>query len=218
MNLRKNPAYIFVLLAALAQGVMWVNLFSLIHHGILVYVGGIPAGLAIVGIITRTANLLPRVQSKRARNAGWFFLGLVICVEPIVLGVVNWWFMPHELQITFISYIMAGGASLVISLVLVMGALVDRNLIPAEKPATSEDKPAKASKKAKKADEKPAEPETQPALPKFFCSVAGCAGNPKTPDGSFGSQSALNAHGRKHNEKPLAVGLFEQAASKREQK
>ncbi len=170
--------YVFILCAALAQGVMWVNVFSLIHHGLLVYVGGVPAGLAVVSLVVYSANSLPRVQSKRARQGGWFLLFLVIVFEPVVLGVVNWWAMPTEFRALPVSYVVAGGASLVISLVLVMGALVDRSLIPAEKPAKAKRKPAKASYKS-----------TQPA---FVCKVADCPAKP------FGSQSALNAHQRKH--------------------
>lgn len=130
-----NPVWLFIACAAVAQGVMWVNLFSLIHSGILVYIGGIPAGLAIVGLIVYSANLLPRVQSNRARRAWWIMLTLVMIAEPVVLGVVNWWFMPAAFRLTLGSYIVAGGASLIVSFVLVLGALVDRSLLPAEKPA-----------------------------------------------------------------------------------
>jgi hypothetical protein len=82
------------------------------------------------------------------------------------------------------------------------------------KPADSQPKPAKKQEAASK---KPAELEIPAALPvlepalqtaepaeqKYFCLESGCPGNPKTPDGSFGTQSALNAHGRKH--KPAIV-------------
>jgi len=170
--------YLFIFAAALAQGVMWVNVFSLIHRGPLVYMGGVPAGLAIVGLVVYSANSLPRVQSKRARQSGWVLLVLVMVAEPLVLGVVNWWSMPEEFRGLPVSYVVAGGTSLVISLVLVMSALVDRSLLPTEKPA----KPAK----------KPKKPAIEPTKPAFVCLVAGCTAK------SFGSQSALNAHQRKH--------------------
>jgi len=127
-------SYVLIGFAALGLGAMWVNVFSLFHHGPMAYIAGIPTSLAIVSILSKSANLLPRVQSKRARNAGWFFIGLVLVIEPIVLGMVNWWFMPVELQVSFISYVIAGGSALVVSLVLVLGALVDRSLVAVEKP------------------------------------------------------------------------------------
>ena len=126
-------SYILIACLALSQGILWLNVFSLFHHGILVYLGGIPAGLGIVGIITRSANLLPRVPSKRARNAGWAFLIILILIEPFVLGFANWpVVMNTSITITG-SYVVAGGTSLVVTLALVLGAIVDRSLIPVEK-------------------------------------------------------------------------------------
>jgi len=161
----------FILAAALAQGVMWVNVFSLIHNGLWSYIGGIPAGLAIVGLVVYAANALPRVQSLRARKGGWALLVLVMVVEPIVLGVVNWWSMPENFRMLPVSYPVAGGASLVITLALVLGSLLDRSLLPAEKQK-------KARPKAKVV-----------AMPVFSC--ANCVFIAK-------SQKALNAHQRKH--------------------
>lgn len=167
-----KPIHGFILSAALAQGVMWVNVFSLIHSGLWAYIGGIPAGLAIVGLVVYAANSLPRVQSARARKSGWILLILVVIVEPIVLGVVNWWSMPGDFRELFVSYPVAGGASLVITLALVLGSLLDRSLLPAEKQA-------KANPRARIV-----------AMPAFSC--ASCAYVAKT-------QKALNAHQRKHS-------------------
>jgi len=166
-----KPIHGFILSAALAQGVMWVNVFSLIHSGLWSYIGGIPAGLAIVGLVVYAANSLPRVQSSRARRGGWTLLVLVMVVEPIVLGVVNWWSMPDDFRVLPVSYPVAGGASLVITLALVLGSLLDRSLLPAEKKK-------KAKPKAKVV-----------AVLAFSC--ASCAFVAK-------SQKALNAHQRKH--------------------
>ena len=166
-----KPTHGFILAAALAQGVMWVNVFSLIHSGVWSYVGGIPAGLAIVGLVVYAANALPRVQSERARKSGWALLVLVMAVEPIVLGIVNWWSMPDSFRVLPVSYPVAGGASLVITLALVLGSLVDRSLLPAEKQK-------KAKPKAKVL-----------AAPAFSC--ASCTYVAKT-------QKGLNAHQRKH--------------------
>jgi len=77
--------------------------------------------------------------------------------------------------------------------------------------AKAEDEQLRAERKAKreqnklaKSQIKPIEKPVEPALAeveqKFFCKVIRCPGNPKTPDGSFGSQSALNAHGGKHKQ------------------
>jgi hypothetical protein len=170
-----NPVWLMIAFAALAQGVLWVNVFSLIHHGPLVYIGGIPAGLAIVGLVTYSANALPRVQSARARRGGWIMLTLTMIAEPIVLGVVNWWFMPADFRLSFGSYIVAGGTSLVISLVLVMGALVDRSLLPTEKPApkpaTETPKPARNPKKV--AEKRLQQPITDEQLLSYFAGNTG---------------------------------------------
>lgn len=190
----RKAIYTLLALAALAQGVMWVNVFSLIHHGVLVYIGGIPAGLAIVGLVVYSANSLPRVQSKRARNGGWVMLILSMMAEPVVLGVVNWWFMPADFKALFVSYLVAGGASLVISLVLVMGALVDRSLLPVER-SQSETSKSQSETKAKGKSAKRIKAE-------FACRFAGAGCSQK-----FASQNAANAHARGCVYKPIAVDL-----------
>jgi hypothetical protein len=196
-----NPSiviYLLIALAAIAQGVMWTGVFALIHPGVLSYVGGIPAGLAIVGLVVYSANALPRVQSKRARISGWIMLILVIMAEPVVLGVVNWWSMPADFRALSASRVVAGGASLVISLVLVMSALVNRSLVKLDEPASKPHKP-----KAK-----PTVAEPEPAKASFVCKVAGCQAKP------FGSQSALNAHQRKHKKIVGYVASFEPVTQK----
>jgi len=175
MKRKLNVMYLLILAVSVAQGVMWVNVFKLLHHGIWVYIGGIPAGVGIVGLVARGANLLPRVGSKRARNAGWVVLVLVMVVEPVVIGIGNWYAMPENIQSQWSSYVLAGGASLAIALALVLGALAERSLIPATKP--------------EKAGSKPAKPATKPATPRYTCDYCPL---------DFGSQQALNAHQRKH--------------------
>ena len=66
-----------------------------------------------------------------------------------------------------------------------VGAVVGGSLIASNKPA----EPAKKRTKPAKSQ---TEPTVEPAKPAFVCSVAGCKAKP------FGSQSALNAHQRKH--------------------
>lgn len=170
----KSKTLFYTAFAALAQGVLWVNVFSLLHHNALAYIGGIPAGIAIVGLVVYSANALPRVQSKRARQAGWSVLVLLVIVEPIVLGFANYPVVMNQPIGNLGANVVSGGASLTLTLSLILGALVDRSLVPAEKPA----KPARKPKEAK----------VEPAKPAFSCSCGK----------EFGSQSALNAHQRKH--------------------
>lgn len=200
----KTIIYLLITFAAISQGVMWVNVFSLIHHSWLMYVGGIPAGLAIVGLVTYSANALPRVQSKRARNGGWVMLVLVMLAEPVVLGVVNWWFMPIDFRSLFASYLVAGGTSLVISLVLVMGALVDRSLLPAEQPQRPQ-KPTERPAQVRSAKKKPA----QRSLSDIPCRYAGAG-----CERSFESQNAANAHARTCGYKPTVSMPVEMAERK----
>ena len=56
---------------------------------------------------------------------------------------------------------------------------------------------------SKKPAKKPTEPAVEPAKPAFVCSVAGCKAKP------FSSQSALNAHQRKHKPVAYTVSLIE---------
>lgn len=58
---------------------------------------------------------------------------------------------------------------------------------------------AKSQPKPAKAEQKPATEPVEPAKPAFVCGIVGCNAKP------FGSQSALNAHKRKH--KPIAYSV-----------
>lgn len=157
---KKNPILIMIAFAALASGVLWINVFGLLHRGALAYIGGIPAGIAIVGLVVYASNALPRVQSKRARQAGWFVLVLLGIAEPTVLGFANYPVIMNTHISQSGAVVVAGGASLVISLSLILGALVDRSLMPAEKPAGKDTATASkvASKKKQQAETLPQEP------------------------------------------------------------
>jgi len=167
-----NTAYLLIGCAAIAQGVLWVNAFKMLHSDILAYVGGIPAGIAIVGLSARSANILPGVKSKRARQWGWTLLVILMITEPFVLGAANYHAMGDK------SYIVAYGASLVISVALVMGAIVERSLVA--KPKATKSKPKS---------------EPKPEKPAFTCACGR----------SFGSQAALNGHQSAHKPKGYAV-------------
>jgi len=122
-------SHLFIAFAALAQGVMWYNLFVVLGmvDGYAI-AGGACAGIATVGMSTRTANFLPGTSlGKRARQWGWAVLIIFTIVEMIVLGTANFMQMPVK------NWAVAYGASLVITLALLAGALVDRSLVPAEK-------------------------------------------------------------------------------------
>lgn len=81
--------------------------------------------------------------------------------------------------------------------IVLAGAISGKGLVATE-PATAEQKPAKAEKKPKEA-------EPEPAKPALFCTVAGCDPEKAKP---FGSQSALNAHQRKHKVVAYAVSTI----------
>lgn len=130
--------HVLIGFAAIAQGVMWVNVFSLLHFGSLAYVAGFPAGISIVGIVTLGANRLPGTQSKRARRAGWIILPLLVIVETLVLGGANYAAFPN--------LIIAYGTSFAITTALIFGAIVERSLIPAQRTAS---KPKQEKRKPK---------------------------------------------------------------------
>jgi hypothetical protein len=176
----KKLIYFLIGCAAIASGTLWVSVFDLVHDGWLVYTGGIPAGVAIVGLVVYAANALPRVQSKRARNAGWGVLILLAVVEPVVLGFANFPKIIHQEISNLGANVVAGGASLTITLALVLGALVDRSLIPAEKQELKQKKQRKAEPQAEIV-----------APPAFQCAACGFIAK---------SQKALNGHGRKHKQ------------------
>lgn len=196
----KKAIYFLLAFAALAQGVLWINVFSLLHHGPLAYIGGIPAGIAIVGLVVYAANSLPRVQSKRARQVGWGVLVLLGIVEPTVLGFANYPIIMNVSVSQTGGVIISGGASMTITLALVLGALVDRSLLPAEK----QERP---KVKRQKLTEKPVEPTPIQQEPALYCAVAGCERNQANPKAKpFGSQAALNAHQRKHK-RPIGYAV-----------
>lgn len=78
----------------------------------------------------------------------------------------------------------------------------------------AERKQRQAEKRALELAKAKAEPATAEVKPessqteqKFFCKVPDCKGSPKTKDGSFGTQSALNAHGGKHKAKIIGYAV-----------
>lgn len=184
----KKINYYMIACAALASGVLWINVFSLFHSGILAYIGGVPAGVAIVGLVVYAANSLPRVQSKRARQVGWGVLVLLGIVEPTVLGFANYPVVMGTVITQTGGMVVSGGASLTITLALVLGSLVDRSLFPAEKQNEQEPKQKKQKKSKPEAETVAA----AVAPPAFQCA---------TCDYVAKSQKALNGHSRKHKEK-----------------
>jgi hypothetical protein len=181
----KKINYYLIACAGVASGILWINVFSLFHRGVLAYIGGIPAGVAIVGLVVYAANSLPRVQSRRARGAGWGVLILLGIVEPVVLGFANYPVVMGTAITQTGGMVVSGGASLAITLALVLGSLVDRSLIPAEK----QEKQGAKQKKQKKA-----KPEAEVVAPAVAQSAFRCA----TCDFEAKSQKALNGHQRKH--------------------
>ena len=151
MNKKINFAYVLIGCLAFGSAALWVNVFSLFHEGILSYVFGIPVGAGIVGTLARSANILPRVQSKRARDAGWILLGAMVIVEPVVLAFANYpVIMGYKID-TLGGWIIAGGASVVVTITLALGSVVDRSLVSVAKPEKPQgetvDKPRATKKK-----------------------------------------------------------------------
>lgn len=180
--------YILISAAAIAQGVLWVNVFSLLHDGLLVYFGGVPAGVGIVGLVAYSANALPRVQSKRARQAGWIIMPLLIITEVIVLGFANYPKITHTPISNFGANVVSGGASLTITLALILGALVDRSLIPMPQKSSGAQRTVRRS--AKKSEEVQAK--SSALLSKYPRTCEYCDEQLKSPQ-------AVGGHMKKHH-------------------
>jgi len=179
-------AYSFMYLDARATGFIW---WLLLGRGLIL--GG-AAGLGMA----KVAHSLPRIKSPSIqRYALWSFIAFLI-VAPLIVSPVVYSSMNLVLvgEITdWFRWVVSIAVGLFMDIVTISVALTSSNLeAEAAHPATAS-VPVPAKKPAK-----------EPAVAKFFCKVAGCPGNPKTPDGSFGSQAALNAHGSAH--KPAIVG------------
>ena len=112
--------------------------------------------------------------AKSRKPLAYAALLLLFCVSPAVIV--------SSLGFTLANLFWSLAADLSIMLT---GAIAGKSLVAhgePEKPAAKRTKPAK----------KPVEPAPEPEKPAFICSVAGCSAKP------FASQSALNAHQRKH--------------------
>jgi hypothetical protein len=128
------------------------------------------AGLVTSFSLAIAGSRISDIAAKRKPLAYTALLGMV-AVTPIVIGLSD----PTPDAATWAWAVFPDAA------ILLASAVTGQSLIAKpDQPAISQLKPARASKKL--------------AKPAFSCTVAGCTAKP------FGSQSALNAHQRKHKQ------------------
>lgn len=135
--MKLKPMHFLIVLAGWGQGWLWVTAFRQLHDGIDAYLAGIPTAIGIVGLVAFGANQLVSVKSKRVRRWGWAVIILLVLAEMALLGTSNYMAMKTK------NGIVAYGMSLVITLALVLGAMVERSLIPAKTRSSGTKRPAK---------------------------------------------------------------------------
>jgi hypothetical protein len=200
---RYNPALLpWIGAASQATLYTWAGVHAYGDWGWLIGPGvGITASLAVATAATSTSGNVSKYR-RTLTNIG---LALMVVVTPATVA------LSIALPKSWMTAV-AWGAAVDVSIVLA-GVIAGNRMVASEpKPATSEVKPKVKREKPAPSEPEPAAPAIQPALAevkpaisqleqKFFCSVPGCSGNSKTPDGSFATQAALNAHGSKHSKK-----------------
>jgi hypothetical protein len=106
--------------------------------------------------------------AQKRKPLAYASLALMVVISPIVIALSD----PTPDAATW-AWAMFPDAA-----ILLASTVTGKSLLAKDEPAQPATKPKRASYK--------------PAKPAFICSVAGCTAKP------FGSQSALNAHQRKH--------------------
>lgn len=135
--------------------------------------------------------------AKGRKLASWIAMVLLMALSPVIIGTSLFYSLPMITNPIWRGIVAGVWGLLPDGATALAGFIAGRGLVEQDQP---KQKPAKAKSK-------PALAEPEPA--RFWCSVAGCQGNPKTADGSFGTQSALNGHQRKHKPVAYAVSLIE---------
>lgn len=158
---------------------------------------------ALVSFSTAYATSQISDIAKGRRLASYIALGLMMVFSPVLIGTATF------LHLTQIDNTVWRGIVCAVWGFLPDGATALSGFIAGKSMIEQNEKPVKPTKKPKKAEVSQSEPALAEVKPALFCKVAGCSGNPKTPDGSFGSQSALNAHGSKHKPVAYSVSLIE---------
>lgn len=131
--------------------------------------------------------------AKGRKVASWFAMVALMALSPVIIGTSLFYTLDIIKNPIWRAVVAGVWGLLPDGATALAGFIAGRSLVEQEQ------KPIKPAK----AKGKPAEKPNEPA--KYFCKLADCKGNPKTADGSFGTQSALNGHQRKH--KPIAYAV-----------
>lgn len=151
-------------------------LFSVAGNVFFPYFGWL-IGLGVGAVVNWSMALASSRVSDVAKNRKLLSYGaltLLMCLSPVVICSTLGW--------TMATFAWALAPDLAI---LLTGSIVGKGLV-------AEIKPKEAKPKRTKPATKPEPAEEEPAKPAYVCKVAGCTAKP------FATQSALNAHGRKH--------------------
>ena len=138
--------------------------------------------------------------AKGRKLASWVAMAALMALSPVIIGTSLFYTLDIITNPVWRGIVAGVWGLLPDGATALAGFIAGRGLVEQEQ------KPASSQLKQRKPKEQPAIPEPEPA--KFFCSAAGCKGNPKTADGSFGTQSALNGHQRKHKVLAYAVSTI----------
>ena len=192
LNKKQLPFY-----AAVVQTVQ----YTVAGYLLLGWIGFVSVGTmgALVSLsMAYAASQVADVAKGRKLQSYLALVGLII-LSPILVGTATFY------HLTIITNPVWRGVVAGVWGIIPDGATALAGFVAGRGLVEREQKPAKP----KKAKLKPATVSLEPAKPALFCKIAGCSGNPKTKDGSFETQSSLNAHQRKHKPIAYAVSLIE---------
>lgn len=190
LNKKQLPFY-----AAIVQTIQ----YAVAGYLLLEWIGFVSVGAmgALVSLsMAYAASQVADIAKGRKLQSYLALIGLMI-LSPILVGTATFYHLTIITNPVWRGVVAGVWGIIPDGAVALAGFVAGKGLVEREE---SRSKPAKAKKK-------PALAEPEPA--KFWCNVAGCQGNPKTTDGSFGTQSALNGHQRKHKPIAYAVSLVE---------
>lgn len=168
------------------------SLFMMLLAGI----RGLLLGAALSFGAAVTAQKAPRIASKRARQVGYWSLGGLLIVSPIVMAPAIASAMPlsvRDILAPWAQWLVAGSLAVAPDFVAVAVSAMSGTLQPQNNP----DEQTSSEPKREEAKDIPAS-----SVPVFACS---------TCQRIFGSQNALNAHEKAH--KPILETLAQEVIS-----
>lgn len=193
LNKKHLPFY-----AAAVQTIQYMVAGYLLLGWIGVVSVGTMGALVSLSMAYASSQVSSEMAKSRRLQSYLALVGLMI-LSPVIVGTATFYHLTIVINPVWRGIVAGVWGIIPDGAVALAGFVAGKGMMDEPKPKQKPAKPAK----------KPAEPTAEPAKPAFVCSVAGCTAKP------FSSQSALNAHQRKH--KPIGYNVsFEPVIAEKE--